>query len=223
MKRIFILSILTSQILTANILFYFTAAILPGIIANQNNGISSHANIKKTGQVLSYDENGTVVPYGTVKDDGYYQIAITPSYTRVSGIVTDEFTQLKWQDNEAVQKQWLTTANYDICANDPLDAACYDTRGDTATTYCSNLNLGPYMNWRLPTSKELEGILLYNVALNAAMTDPTFVISHANYYWTSQTHNGLDDRAWYVRFWNAQAWSHYKNNSYYVRCVSDGR
>ncbi|SFV55860.1 internal repeat sequences detected [hydrothermal vent metagenome] len=104
--------------------------------------------IKKTGQTLSYIDF----------DDGYYQKGVEPSYTRNSAIdtVTDNLRGLMWQDNleaKTVTKPWLTEEQAKICEANIQN--CNDTSGDTATTYCSDLTIGEYEDWRLPTVKEL--------------------------------------------------------------------
>jgi len=73
-------------------------------------------------------------------------------------IVIDNFQGVMWQDNEdvsTIKKHWINNKNYTICENNTSSPACYDTSGDTATTYCSNLNLGGYTDWKLPTKEEL--------------------------------------------------------------------
>jgi len=47
--------------------------------------------LKKTGQTKSYDKDGNEVTDGSLKDDGYYQKGVDPSYTRddVKEIVID--------------------------------------------------------------------------------------------------------------------------------------
>lgn len=122
--------------------------------------------IKKTGQTKSYDASGNEVTDNSLKDDGFYQKGITPSYTRddANEIVTDHVTELMWQDDAdaaSVIKPWLTPANYSTCSTDTASSACEDTSGDTAATYCTTLTLGGYSDWRLPTLTELENIVDY--------------------------------------------------------------
>ena len=185
----------------------------------------SNSTIKKTGQTKSYDVDGNEVTNNSLKDDAYYQKGITPNYTRASDIVTDELTGLMWQDDEAVssnRKQWLTSANYDTCSNDTSSPACYDTSGDTAATYCSDLSLGGHTDWRLPTSTELEGILDYS-KYHPAIDTTYFNNVSSNHYWSSTTYEVNKDNAWIVFFSYGYVYDNRKGNNYYVRCVRDGQ
>ena len=187
--------------------------------------ISSTSIIKKTGQTKSYDKDGIEVTDNSLKDDGYYQKGIAPRYTRASDTVTDEPIHLMWQDDVAaasVTKQWLTSANYDTCHNDTSSSACYDTSGDTATTYCTDLTLGGYTDWRLPTSTELEGIVYYG-NVNPAIDTTYFNNVSSRYYWSSTTDEDYKYFAWIVHFHNGRVYYGYKGENYYVRCVRDGQ
>jgi len=79
--------------------------------------------------------------------------------------VVDSTTNLMWQDNEevkTVKKVWLVDENYQKCLDNRGLKVCNDTDGDTAESYCYNLNLAGYHNWRLPTKEELKSIRLPN-------------------------------------------------------------
>ena len=183
--------------------------------------------LKKTGQTKSYDAYGNEVTDGSIKDDGFYQKGIEPSYTRddASNIVTDHVTGLMWQDDAAVisvSKQWLTDANYATCSNDKTDPACFDTTGDTAATYCSELVMGGYEDWRLPTIAELQGIIDHGVIFKAM--DSTFQnYDDEDHYWSSTSAVGDEDNAWSVSFDYGYVNSVFnKDHGDYVRCVRDG-
>ena len=115
-------------------------------------------------------------------------------YTRdnTTNIVTDITTNLQWQDNEVVKKRWLTQENY---ANEEY----FNTSGDTATTYCQNLTLGGFTNWRLPTKKELEGIVLNSVG-SPTIDIVYFKNTESSYYWSSTTYADYSSYAWFVPF-----------------------
>jgi len=91
---------------------------------------------------------------GTLKDDGYYQKGVTPSYSRNQSteIVTNNITGLQWQDDAdvvTVTKPWVIQTSYD-------EGDYNNTSGDTATTYCLlPLLLGGFTDWRLPSVIEL--------------------------------------------------------------------
>jgi hypothetical protein len=166
----------------------------------------SFKSLKKTGQTTKY------VDY----DDGYYQKGQEHNYTRddSKAIVTDHVTGLMWQDNENIQKQWVTTANYN-------DGNYSDTSGDTATTYCNDLTLGGFNDWRLPTSTELENIVDYG-RVNPSI-NPVFQNTSSNLYWSSATNVYNSRDAWYVGFFYGNVdYNKRKNNSYDVRCVRAG-
>jgi hypothetical protein len=164
--------------------------------------------LHKTGQTITYHNN----------DDGDLQEGATISYSRddINQIVTDNVTGLMWQDNETVQKPWVTQANY--------DAKNYmDTSGDTATTYCENLVLGRYADWRLPTVDELHYIT--DKGRMRPAIDSTFqnIINNNRYtYWSSATFAN-SNRAWYVNFYLGNSTNSYKSFTFNVRCVRFGQ
>ncbi len=91
-------------------------------------------SVLQTGQTKSYDNDGNIVSYSSIKDDGYYRAGAVRSYSRNGDVVIDNVTGFEWQDNGTVQKPWVTQANYDA-------GHYFDTSGDTATTYCATLTL----------------------------------------------------------------------------------
>ena len=173
-----------------------------------DNKNTAHIQLKKTGQTKSYDENGNEVTDGSIKDDGYYQKGVSPSYTRndTNEIVTDNLSGLMWQDNSdaiTVMKPWLTQKNYDKCTGSngqtQDSSKCIDTSGDTAATYCKNLRLGGYNDWRLPTSDELMYIVDRS-RINPTLSDVFKNKRPYSYYWTSTPVVGDKEEAWMVSF-----------------------
>ena len=172
------------------------------------------AKVLKTGQTESYIDF----------DDGYYQKGTERSYSRdnTKEIVTDNATGLMWQDNEeakTVLKPWITKANW--------DAGDYNnTSGDTATTYCANLSLGGYDDWRLPTIKELETIVYYSKTHPIVDTEYFKNVSDGLYsYWSSTVSlaNTKDEYVWNVYFRDGYTRTYRKDNIDNVRCVRDAR
>ena len=199
----------------------FNKVAMEGIQDGMNTPIQL---LKKTGQTKSYDASGIQVGNdsvadGLLKDDGYYQKGVTPSYTRdaITNIVTDLVTQLQWQDDTAVAtvtKPWVTQTNY--------DAGDYNnTSGDTATTYCDNLSLGGFGDWRLPSVVELGGILDYSS--NSPFIDAIFINGMSSASWSSTTYAGSSDIVWYIYFGNGNQDNSNKTASTNVRCVRAGQ
>ena len=188
------------------------------------------SKLKKTGQNKSYDEDGNEVTDYSFKDDGYYQAGVDPNYTRDpnTGIVTDHVTRLEWQDNiDPVVKQWLTDDNYNKCTGQNGEtrdeSACYNTGGDTAVTYCTNLDLNG-RGWRLPTVQELEGIVDYG-QYDPAIKSNVFEHMTSAYYVSSTTTHNSTNNVWIVSLSSGHRFcmntGTRKNNSFRTRCVRD--
>ena len=93
-----------------------------------------------------------------------------PSLTdNADGTVSDNNTGLMWQKADGGEMTW-----------------------ENAATYCSNLTLAGFTDWRLPTSLELFSINNFN-HLNPAMNPVYFTTTTADYWWTSETE--VDDAA----------------------------
>jgi len=156
----------------------------------------------KTGQIIPYHNN----------DDGDLQKGATRNYIRddVNQIVADNVTNLMWQDNESIQKPWITQLNF--------DAKNYnDISGETATVYCQNLELGGHIDWRLPDVEEL--LYIVDRGRKNPTLNPVFKSRDSNYYWSSTIVVNSSNQVWVVRFDRGDDGLATKNNEYYVRCV----
>jgi hypothetical protein len=199
----------------------------------EGQGISGGTNAVtlQTGQIVSYDENGNAIyDDAEVKDDGYYHKGLVRSFVRsdVNQTVVDNATGLMWQDDVAVAKMWLTEENDAICDNDNSAPECSDTSGDTAATYCENLTLAGYDDWRLPSETELLGIV--NWGRSNPAIDSVFQQVLSEIYWSSTPYadNGSNPTgganstyAWGVDFQDGLDAGVNKTGTAYIRCVRD--
>ena len=190
-------------------------AILEDAIFSDDYNLSNTASIKvnkftpllKTGETLCYDHNETNTTISCsdpdAVGDGVTTTGIDRNYTRDTDTedeeyVMDHITGLMWQDNAT-----------------PIEG------GNVASTYCSNLTLGVYSDWRLPTRSELFSIV--DMGRSNPAIDPIFVKT-GGVSWTSTDYSADTNYAWYVDFTDGRMKHNITRADYYyfVRCVRGG-
>lgn len=112
----------------------------------------------------------------TFGEDSDYVIN-SPSFTdHGEGTITDQVTGLMWQKTDGGEMTF-----------------------ENAGSYCGNLSLAGYTDWRLPTSRELFSIFHYD-KFNPALDTNYFTKTSAEYWWSKDTR--VDDAA---RVWVTNA------------------
>ena len=191
---------------------------------------SSSFEMKQTGQLKSYDENAQEVTDSTLKDDAYYKKGLDSNYTVESEMVRDEVKGLVWQNSAevgTVTKTWLSEANYIFCDENTNTLSCDDTSGDTALSYCFDLVLGGYSDWRLPTLEELD--TLVNYGKHAPAIDGRYfdLNDSNNSFWSASTYESgvysTRNKAWSLSFVDGSDRYDFKNRALNVRCVRGGK
>jgi len=105
---------------------------------------------------------------------------------------------LQWQDNRdatTVKKDW-----------------------EGAKSYCANLTLEGYSDWRLPSIKELQSIVditKYNPAIKGGFSNT----ATDDWYWSASPNVYYDSYAWVVYFSNGYTYNFSKTRKSCVRCV----
>jgi hypothetical protein len=116
------------------------------------------------------------------------------------GTVTDTETGLMWQQDEAGQMNW-----------------------ESALSYCENLELAGYDDWRLPNINELQSLVDYS-NWDPAIDIVAFPTTESFWYWSSTTHSRETKGTWGVYFGHGGVvYLSNKSNSYYMRAVRSGQ
>ncbi len=134
-----------------------------------------------------------------------------------SNVYIDYDSHLIWQDDidaSTTKKPWLEGDNFSICVHDLFSEYCQDTSGNTAATYCSELTLNGYANWRLPTKKEFK--YLYDKG-----EDSNLEYSSDSTYWTSEELINQNHLAYTYYSDERHIGNQRKSVKLYVRCVRD--
>lgn len=118
----------------------------------------------------------------------------------VSNTVTDNATQLQWQDdlNVSTIKTW-----------------------QGAIDHCEALTLDGQSDWRLPNKNELYSIVDRTVSTPAI--NPVFENIESSLYWSSTTYRFDPVDAWYIGFTFGLDGNADKIGGFYVRCVRGGQ
>ncbi|MDD5391532.1 MAG: DUF1566 domain-containing protein [Thiothrix sp.] len=184
-----------------------SATTLVGVFLSQSAGAAVSYPVVDTGQASCYsDTAATTCP---LKSKTFYgqdaqTIRNAPSYTNnANGTVTDKVTGLMWQQSPD------TTNDGQIKASDKLAFS-------RAQTYCQDLVLGGYSDWRLPDIKTLYSLIDFRG------TDPSGAgnssAGQTPFINTSYFKFGYGDTSAGERIIDAQYWS----NTQYVSTTMVG-
>lgn len=118
-------------------------------------------------------DTGQTVSYTTTfGEDNNYNINVPSLSNNGNGTITDNVTGLMWQQADGGE---MTIEN--------------------ATTYCENLVLAGFSDWRLPSPMESFSILNHQNN-NPAMNTIFFTASTAEYWWTNTYQAGDNSKVW---------------------------
>ncbi len=127
-----------------------------------------------------------------------WMLAISGTLLMANSSKQDDKTGLIWQDNIEVAENNL---NY-----------------DEAKTYCQDLEVDGFTDWRLPTLREAYTIV--DLTRNRPALKNGFEIRDDGRYWTSTLFvKNPEKAAWYISMSYGEAEAYSKSRIYHVRCV----
>lgn len=172
-----------------------------------------------TGQVKCYNNSKEIncpkEGYPFYGQDAQFNQYKTRSFTKASGVVTDDVTNIKWQESYMSKLTWTQAYNY-----------------------CNTLSVNN-RKWRLPTPHELKSLINYGLfdstkggPWHPATTFPCNIDSGQNliptgckvtmtndWYWSSSRVQN-DGMAWVVYMYDGYLEFTKKENLYSVKCVA---
>ncbi|MEJ2418386.1 MAG: DUF1566 domain-containing protein [Exilibacterium sp.] len=131
-----------------------------------------------------------------------------------NGTITDQLTGLMWQ-----QEEFGRPAQGSVC--EEIVGYIDHVPWETALTYCQDLQLGGYSNWRLPNIKELESITDERGLQTSFNT--TFFPHACGNYWSSTSFIVDSGYAYYYENQTGQFKFTSKNDTLEVKCVRGGQ
>ncbi len=146
--------------------------------------------------------------------------------------VVDNVTGLVWEvktaDGGPRDRAWRYVWHDGTGGNAGTAQSCGASLGDLP---CSTghfvaavraMRLCGYDDWRLPTVKELEGLVDFG-RVGPSIATAYFPNTAPRDYWSGTVHSGLSHYAWAVSFNHGYAYGYTRSHPLYVRLVRGGR
>lgn len=129
----------------------------------------------------------------------FYGISFGSNFFKSENVVLDIDKNLMWQDDE--------------------DVTLFKSNWTLAKEYCQSLTLNGYIDWRLPTIKELQTIV--DVTKKNPAINEQFKFCQTTSYWSNNQDIKNQSYAWYVGFETGAVFIGSKDYDCFVRCVRE--
>jgi hypothetical protein len=158
-----------------------------------------------SGQTQCFSNKGKIKiipcppPGDPAAQDGSYAINLLSYTINGGGTALDLNTNLMWQrEDDSIMRTWFEADNY-----------------------CSEINLGGYTDWRLPSKRELIGIVNYG-RFSPAIDRSSFPNTKNTHYWTLSKMTCSDGDPWSVDFTSGYCNLLSPSTRAFTRCVRGG-
>ena len=85
---------------------------------------------------------------------------------------------------------------------DDSDAKTIQKTWDEAKSYCENLSLSGFSNWRLPTLDELK--MITDLSKKKLVINDNFTNTASSVYWSSTLNDSNPNLAWNINFFDGK-------------------
>ena len=186
---------------------------------------SSNISCPSTGQdFFGQDANFVNTPYARSFTGPTQHGTFTNDY-----VTKDNTTGLTWTSCSIGQSWDQAESNCSGVSNtEPYGATQFEhSMAIGACTSLNSMNSGTgyygITQWRLPSIEEANTLANYENTNPAVESNyfPNTVFSFPSWYWTSSVSVGNNEKAWRVAFSDGYVSTRGKNETYYVRCVSN--
>jgi len=198
------------------------------ILAMNEEGADLHRVFKTTRKGVYLESNSKQSPgvYDQTLGEFYFTM---PKTTKAETNLHVDITLTSNTVIEAIKKQpkekkeqkqvirYLIDASSELMWQNSITLLKTDWYG--AMSYCQDLSLNNFSDWRVPSKIELSTLINKN---NTPKIREGFKNMHTlddSMFWSSTEDDGFEELAYFVNYKYANFTSNYKSNKHYVRCV----
>jgi len=128
-----------------------------------------------------------------------FHFLFSSEFKKIQNVVIDKKQNIMWQDN--------------------LESTEYLEDITLAKTYCDNLILNGYIDWKMASVKQLQNIV--DITKKDIAIKNEFKFTTPTKYWTKTPFVDDKNKYWYIDFKTAEIAYSDMENRYTIRCIRD--